>query len=171
MEVNMSITKTNSVPVPANGPADRLFDVDIASFTGHATFLDMLLKVKPVDIDQDFSRCFQVIDGSTYIATLKSDFDPSVITRIIEHFHGDETKLQQAIDSIKGQTTTPGTVFDVIVKAASGADDPSKAAELIAPTLSLAAKMGTTVHFGDIIIEEVGYAAPNACGYRILRPI
>ena len=158
----MSMTKTNSVPVPANGPADRLFDVDIASFTGHATFLDMLLKVKPVDIDQDFSRCFQVIDGATYIATLKSDFDPTAITKIVEHFHGDETKLLQAIDSIKGQTTTPGTVFDVIVKAASCADDPSKAAELIAPTLSLAANMGTTLHFADIIVKEVGYAAPNA---------
>jgi hypothetical protein len=158
----MSIAKTNSAPVPANGPADRLFDVDIASFTGHATFLDMLLKVKPVDIDQDFSRRFQIIDGATYIATLKSDFDPSVMTKIVEHFQGDETKLDQTIDSIKGQTTTPGTVFNVIVKAASGANDPSKAAELIAPTLSLAANMGTTLHFGDIIVKEVGYAAPNA---------
>jgi hypothetical protein len=158
----MTITGTNSVPIPANGPADRLFEVDIASFTGHATFLDMLLKVKPVSIDQDFSRCFQVIDGATYLAGLKSDFDPSVVSKIVDHFGGDENKLQQAIDSIKGQTTTPGTVFDVVVKAVSSTDNPSKAAELIAPTLSLAAKMGTTIHFGDIIVKEVGFVAPNA---------
>jgi len=158
----MSITKTNSVPIPANDPADRLFDVDIVSFTGHATFLDMLLKVKPVDIDKDFSRCFQVIDGVTYIARLKSDFDTSVINKMINYFQGDENKIQQAIDSIKGQTTTPGTVFNVIVEAVSCADNPIKAAELITPTLSLTANMGTTVHFGDIIVKEVGYAAPNA---------
>jgi hypothetical protein len=139
-----------------------VFDVDIASFTGHATFLDMLLKVKPLYIDQDFSRSFQVIDGATYLAALNADFDPSVVSKILGHFGGDQSKLQQAIESIKGQTTTPGTVFDVIVKAASGADDPSKAAELLAPTLSLAANMGTTIHFGDIIVKEVGYAYPNA---------
>ncbi|HWY22471.1 MAG TPA: hypothetical protein VNX26_14690 [Candidatus Acidoferrum sp.] len=139
-----------------------MFDVDILSFTGRATFLDMLLKVKPVDIDQDFSRRFEVIDGPTYLAGLKSDFHPSVINKIVNHFQGDENSLQRAVDSIKGQTTTPGTIFDVIVKAVSGADDPTKAAELIAPTLSLAANMGTTVHFGDIIVKEVGYAAANA---------
>src|SRR5260370_4884017 len=127
----MSITETNSVPIPANGPADRLLDVDIVSFAGHATFLDMLLKVKPVDIDQVFNRSFQVLDGLTYTAGLKSDFDPSVVTKIVGHFQGDENKLQQALDSIKGQTTTPGTIFDVVVKAVSGADDPTKAAELI----------------------------------------
>ena len=158
----MAITNTDSVPIPLNGPAGRLFDVDIVSFTGHATFLDMLLKVKPVDIDQDFSRSFQVVDGATYIATLKSDFDPGVINEILEQFHGDENKLQQAIDSIKGQTTTPGTVSNVIVKAVGGAVDPSWAAKLIAPTLSLTAKMGTTLHFGDVIVKEVAYAAPNA---------
>jgi hypothetical protein len=149
-------------PIPANGPADRLLDVNIASFTGHATFLDMLLKVKPVDIDQDFSRSFQVIDGATYIAALKSDYDPSVIKKIVNHFGGDENKLQQAIDSIKGQPTTPGTVIDVIVKAVSGADNPIQAAGFIAPTLSLAANMGTTFHFGSITVKEVGFASPNA---------
>jgi hypothetical protein len=158
----MPITTTNSVPIPNNGPAGRVFDVDIASFTGHATFLDMLLKVKPVDIDQDFNRSFQVIDGATYLAALNADFDPSVVSKILGHFGGDQNKLQQAIDSIKGQTTTPGTVFDLIVKAASSADDASKAAELLAPTLSLAANMGTTIHFGSIIVKEVGYASPNA---------
>jgi len=158
----MPITATNSVPIPANGPAGPVFDVDIASFTGQATFLDMLLKVKPMYIDQDFNRSFQVIDGATYIAALNADFDPSVVSKILSHFGGDQNKLQQAIDSIKGQTTTPGTVFDVIVKAASSADDASKAAELLAPTLSLAANMGTTIHFGSIIVKEVGYASPNA---------
>ncbi|HWW13451.1 MAG TPA: hypothetical protein VN310_02220 [Candidatus Dormibacteraeota bacterium] len=158
----MPITATNSVPIPANGPAGPVFDVDIASFTGQATFLDMLLKVKPMYIDQDFNRSFQVIDGATYIAALNADFDPSVVSKILGHFGGDQNKLQQAIDSIKGQTTTPGTVFDVIVKAASSADDASKAAELLAPTLSLAANMGTTIHFGSIIVKEVGYASPNA---------
>lgn len=166
----MSATDTNRVPIPANGPAGRLFDVDIVSFTGYATFLEMLLKVKPVDIDQDFNRRFQVIDGVTYLATLKSDFDPSVVHKIVEHFHGDENKLRQAIDSVKGQTTTPGTVFDVIVKAVSGADDPSKAAELIAPTLSLAANMGTTIHFGDIIVKEVGFASPHAALSPDVKP-
>jgi hypothetical protein len=158
----MPITATNSVPIPANGPAGPVFDVDIASFTGQATFLDMLLKVKPMYIDQDFNRSFQVIDGATYLAALNADFDPSVVSKILGHFGGDQNKLQQAIDSIKGQTTTPGTVFDVIVKAASSADDASKAAELLAPTLSLAANMGTTIHFGSIIVKEVGYASPNA---------
>jgi hypothetical protein len=158
----MSVTQSSTVPIPDNGPAGRLFDVDIDSFTGRATFLDMLLKVKPVDIDQDYSRPFQVIDGATYVAALKSDFDPIVLNKIVNHFHGNEGKLQQAIDSIKGQTTTPGTVFDMIVNAASYADDARKAAELIAPTLSLAANMGTTLHFGNIIVKEVGYAAPNA---------
>lgn len=161
-EIPTPITQTKSVPIPANGPAGRQFDVDIASFTGHATFLDMLLKVKPVDIDQDFNRRFQVIDGLTYVAGLKSDFDPSVVTKIVGHFQGDQNKLRQAIDSVKGQTTTPGTIFDVIVKAVSGADDPSKAAEVIAPTLALIANMGTTIHFGDIVVKEVGYACPNA---------
>jgi len=154
--------KTSSVPIPVNGPADRLFDVDIVSFTGQATFLDMLLKVKPVDIDQDYSRRFQVVDGVTYIGALKSDFDPLVLNKIVGHFNSDESKLQQAIDSIKGQTTTPGTVFNVIVKAVGSTDNANKAAELIAPTLSLAANMGTTLHFGDLIVREVGYAAPNA---------
>ena len=158
----MSTTVTNNVPIPANGPAGRQFDVDIVSFTGHATFLDMLLKVKPVDVDQDFSRPFQVIDGVTYLTGLKSDFDPSVVSKIVGHFQGGENQLQQAIDSVKGQTTTPGTVFDLIVKAMSGADDPSKAAGLIAPTLALIANMGTTIHFGDVIVKEVGYACPNA---------
>jgi len=158
----MSITVTSNVPIPANGPAGRQFDVDIASFTGHATFLDMLLKVKPVDIDQDFNRRFQVIDGLTYLTGLKSDFDPSVVTKIVGHFQGDQNKLKQALDSIKGQTTTPGTIFDLIVKAVSGADDASKAAEVIAPTLALIANMGTTIHFADIIVKEVGYACPNA---------
>jgi hypothetical protein len=165
----MPITATN-VPIPPNGPAGQVFDVDIASFTGQATFLDMLLKVKPMYIDQDFNRSFQVIDGATYLAALKSDFDPSVVSKIVGHFAGDENKLQQAIDSIKGQTTTPGTVFDVIVKAASGADDASKAAELVAPTLSLAANMGTTIHFGSIIVKEVGYASPNAKLPAVVQP-
>jgi hypothetical protein len=165
----MPITATN-VPIPPHGPAGQVFDVDIASFTGQATFLDMLLKVKPMYIDQDFNRSFQVIDGATYLAALNADFDPSVVSKILGHFGGDQSKLQQAIDSIKGQTTTPGTVFDVIVKAASGADDASKAAELVAPTLSLAANMGTTIHFGSIIVKEVGYASPNAKLPAVVQP-
>jgi hypothetical protein len=158
----MSIPPAYSAPIPDNGPAGRAFDVNIGSFTGHATFLDMMLKVKPVDIDQDFSRPFQVIDGAIYIAALKSDYDPSVVKKIVDHFGGDESKLQQTVDSIKGQTTTPGTVFDLIVKAATGADNPTQAAEVIAPTLSLAANMGTTIHFGSIVVKEVGFASPDA---------
>jgi hypothetical protein len=158
----MSNAQTSNVPIPDNGPAGRLFDVDVASFTGRATFLDMLLKVKPVDIDQDYSRSFQVIDGATYVTALKSDFDPIVLNHIVARFGNNENKLQLAIDSIKDQTTTPGTVYNLIVKAVTGADDAKRAAEYIAPTLSLVANMGTTLHFGDIIVKEVGYAAPNA---------
>jgi hypothetical protein len=121
----------------------------------------MLLKVKPVDIDQDYNRSFQVIDGADYESGLEEDFDPSVKKKILSHFKDDEGKLISAIDSIRGDATTPGTIFNLLVKAAGAADDAVKAAELIAPTISLISDMGTTLHFGDIIVKEVGYAAPN----------
>lgn len=104
--------------IPTNGPSGRIFDVDIVSFSGNMAFLNMLLKLKPVDIDQDYNRKFQVINGATYIDWLKSEFDPSIYPKVEGHFSGNESKLQQAIDSIKGETTTLGTVFDAIAKAA-----------------------------------------------------
>ncbi|PKN52833.1 MAG: hypothetical protein CVU55_06330 [Deltaproteobacteria bacterium HGW-Deltaproteobacteria-13] len=152
-------TATNILDVKTDQP----FDVDIQSFTGKATFLDMLLKVKPEYIDKDYDRSFQIIGGDAYIAKLNSDFDPSVFKKIVNEFNGDQNKLEQAIDSIKGQTSTPGTVYNVILKAVTNvATDPKMAAELIAPTLSIASGAGTTIHFGSVIADEVGYASPNA---------
>jgi hypothetical protein len=113
-----SVTLPLTPGIPKNGPSGRIFDVDIVSFSGHSAFLNMVLKLKPVDIDQDYYRKFQVINGATNNDWLKSEFDPSIYPKVEGHFSGSESKLQQAIDSIKGETTTLGTVFDVIVKAA-----------------------------------------------------
>lgn len=145
-----------NVGVQTSARADQAFNVDISTFTGNATFLGMLLQVKPQYIDKDYNRQFTVVDGATYIAKLNSDFDPSVLKKILSHI--DQASLQTAIDSIKGQTTTPGKVYSLIITVVTD----KTAAGLIAPTLSLASGAGTNLQFGNVIAAEVGYASPDS---------